>query len=504
MDIHLPLFINYLTAALLVITFLIFSIIKLFTKPNNLPPSPTRLPVLGHLHHLVGAGLPHQALTKVAQKYGPVVLLHLGQVQAVVISSRDAAHQALKTHDPACADRPESIGSRIMWYDHADIVFSPYNDYWRQMRKICILELLSTKNVRSFGSIRRDEMSRLVESLRSCLGELVNFTERIYGYTSLVSCRAAFGKAVVGEGRREALVGMLKEAVAMAGGFEAADFFPGLRVVSWNRYRLVRMRRKMDGILDGILEQHRVKRSGEFGGEDIVDVLLRMHGNEEEELQFPITNHNIKAVIFDMFSAGTETSSNVLDWAMAELMRNPHVMSKAQAEIREAFKGKTTIEENDVQALKYLKLVIKETLRLHPPIALLPRACRDERIVDGYTIPLKSRVMVNIWSMGRDPEYWPEPEIFKPERFKDGSVDFLGNHMEFIPFGAGKRFCPGMNFGLANVELPLAQLLYYFNWKLPQGMGPDDVDMTEADGLAVPRKKELFLVPLIFGPSIGD
>ncbi|KAL0323922.1 UNVERIFIED_CONTAM: cytochrome [Sesamum calycinum] len=256
------------------------------------------------------------------------------------------------------------------------------------------------------------------------------------------------------------------------------------------------MRRKLDMILDVILEEHKLKQSGEFGGEDIVDVLLRMQKNGE--LQFPITNDNIKAVIFDMFSAGTETSSTTIDWTMAELMRNPRVMAKVQAEVREAFKGKTTVAESDLQALTYLKFVIKETFRLHPPIALLPRACREECKVNGYTIPLRSKVLINIWAMGRDPEYWHQPETFQPERFDNSSTDFLGNNFEYIPFGAGRRICPGMSFGLANMELPLAHLLYHFDWKMPKGMSPDDIDMREVEGLVFSRKNDLFLIPTVY------
>ncbi|KAK6158807.1 hypothetical protein DH2020_006121 [Rehmannia glutinosa] len=441
MEIQLPF--NFTT--LLLFSSFIFLLIKLWKKPKSptkyqkLPPSPPKLPVIGHLHHLVG-GLPHHALQRVTQKYGSVLHLQLGQVSAVVISSRQAAKEVLKIQDPACADKAESIGSKIMWYDYTDIAFSPYNEYWRQMRKICILELLSAKNVKSFGSIRQDEVSRLIKSLHSSSGQAVNLTEKVFAFTSSITCRAAFGGVMKD---RDALIAMMKKAVTMAGGFELADLFPSfklLHVLSWNKYKLLRMRRKVDTILDVIVEEHKLKRSGEFGGEDIVDVLLRMQKNEE--LEFPITNDNIKAIIFDMFSAGTETSSTTIDWAMAELMRNPHVMAKVQAEIREAFKGKTTVEETDVQTLKYLKLVIKETFRLHPPIPLLPRACRDECKANGYSIPLKSKVLINIWSMGRDPEYWTEPESFKPERFENSSVDFLGNNFEFIPFGAGRRICP--------------------------------------------------------------
>ncbi|KAL3625453.1 hypothetical protein CASFOL_030907 [Castilleja foliolosa] len=484
----------------------IFLLIKLWKKtksPANyqiLPPSPPKLPIIGHLHHLV-SGLPaHRALRRVTQKYGPIVLLKLGQVSVVVISSPQAAKEVLKNQDPACAGRPDSMATKIMSYDHTDMIFSPYNDYWRQMRKICILQLFSAKNVKSFGSIRQDEVSRLVKSLRSLPpGDAVNLTDKISVFTSSITCRAAFGGVMKG---RETLIALIKKNIMMLTGLDLADLYPFFklfRVLSLSRYRLLRMRKKLDAILDVFLEEHRLKQNGEFGGEDILDVLLRMQKNEE--LDFPITDDNIKAVIFDMFSAGTETTSTTIDWAMAELMKNPRVMAKVQTEVREAFKVKTTIEESDVQALTYMKMVIKESLRLHPPATLLPRACREECKVNGYTIPLESRVMVNVWSIGRDPEYWPDPERFKPERFESNHVDFLGNNFEYIPFGAGKRICPGMSFGLANVELSLAQLLYYFDWEMPKGMSPDDIDMTEADGLTVSRKNALFLVPTTYGAS---
>ncbi|KAK4490950.1 hypothetical protein RD792_001671 [Penstemon davidsonii] len=496
MEIELPF--NFTT--LILFSSFIFLLIKAWKKSiffpkkyENLPPSPSKLPVIGHLHHLVG-GLPHHTLRRVAQKYGPIVYLQLGEVPSVLISSREATKDVLKHQDPAFADRPESIGSKIMWYDYTDIAFCNYTDYLKQMRKICILELLSAKNVKSFVSIRQDEVSNLVKFLRSSSGEAINLTEHVFKFTSSITCRVTFGEVIRD---RDNMLSMLKKALTLAGGFMLADFFPSiklLQVFSWDKYKLLRMRRKLDSILDGIVYEHKLKQSGEFGGEDVIDALLRLQ--KSGQYQIPITDDNIKAIIFDMFSAGTETSAATIDWAMAELMRNPRVMAKLQAEVREAFKGKTKlIEESDVQTLKYLRLVIKETLRLHPPFPLLPRACRDECKVDGYTIPPKSKVMINICSLGRDPEYWDQPDNFQPERFENSSIDLFGNNMELIPFGAGRRMCPGINFGLANVGLSLAQLVFFFDWKMPEGMTSDDIDMTEAVGMAVPRKTGLILVP---------
>lgn len=193
-----------------------------------------------------------------------------------------------------------------------------------------------------------------------------------------------------------------------------------------------------------------------------------------------------------MFSAGTETSSTTLDWAMSELMRNPKVMKKAQAEVRELLGKKTKVTEKEISEMNYLKLVIKETLRLHPPATLVVRRVSQESVeVLGYEIPEKVRVIVNVWALGRDPRIWDDAEEFKPERFDGSTIDFRGTNFEFLPFGAGRRICPGISFALANMELALACLLYYFNWELPDGMKPGDLDMVESFGSTTRRKSEL-------------
>ncbi|XP_022853701.1 premnaspirodiene oxygenase-like [Olea europaea var. sylvestris] len=499
------------------ITFLLFIyfitlLVKGWKKSNSLdkhkklPPSPSELPVIGHLHHLMGA-LPHRGLRDLAKKYGPIMHLKLGEVSTIVISSREMAKNILTAHDLACADRPESIGMKILWYNYTNIAFSPYNDYWRQMRKVCIVELLSSKNVRSYSSIRIDETSRLVNNIRSSSGQLINLTDNIFTFTSSITSRAAFGELLRDQ---DTLIKFMKKGIALAAGFDLADFYPTrnfFQYVSWNKFKLLKMRREQDLILDRIIDEHKDNRArgkgsnGELGSEDIIDVLLRLQ--QSGELDVPITNDNIKAIIFDMFTGGTETTTTALDWLMAELVRNPRVMAKAQAEVRQTFEGKKTIDESDCQNLKYLKLIIKENFRIHPVVPLLPRACREECEVDGgYTIPVKAKVTVNIWALGRDPEYWDEPESFKPERFENSTLDFLGNNFEYIPFGSGRRFCPGMSFALANIEYPLAQLLYHFNWKLPPGMNTNDMDMIEAQGISGTRKDNLHLIATPYNPPV--
>ncbi|TKY69135.1 steroid 17alpha-monooxygenase or 17alpha-hydroxyprogesterone aldolase [Spatholobus suberectus] len=203
----------------------------------------------------------------------------------------------------------------------------------------------------------------------------------------------------------------------------------------------------------------------------------------------------------DIFGAGGETSSTTINWAMAEMIRDPRVMKKAQVEVREVYMTKGMVDEISIDELKYLKLVVKETLRLHPPSPLLiPRECGQACEIDGYHIPVKSRVLVNAWAIGRDPNYWTEPERFYPERFIDSSINYKGSNFEYIPFGAGRRICPGSTFGLINVELALAFLLFHFDWMLPNGMKSEDLDMTEQFGVTVRRKDDLYLIPITSHP----
>ena len=206
-------------------------------------------------------------------------------------------------------------------------------------------------------------------------------------------------------------------------------------------------------------------------------------------------------ILQDIFIGGGETSSSVVEWGMSELIRKPRVMEKAQAEVRRVYGEKGYVDETELHKLIYLKCIIKETLRLHPPVPLLvPRESRERCQINGYEIPSKTRVIINVWAIGRNHEYWSEAQSFKPERFLDNSIDFKGTHFEFIPFGAGRRICPGITFGIPNVELPLAQLLYHFDWKLPNKMKNDELDMTESGGITLRRKNYLCLIPIIPQP----
>lgn len=196
-----------------------------------------------------------------------------------------------------------------------------------------------------------------------------------------------------------------------------------------------------------------------------------------------------------MFNAGSDTSSASLVWTMAELIRNPSVLKKATEEVRDAVKGKLKVEERDLPRLSYLRSVVREGLRLHPPLPLLvPRETIESCEMMGYEIPPKTTVFVNALAIATDPKSWESPDEFQPERFLNSTVDFRGQDFEFLPFGAGRRVCPGINFGVVLIELALANLLNRFDWTLPEGMGVGDVEMEEAFGLTTHKKTPLCLI----------
>lgn len=489
----------------------IFMVLKIgrkkFTKTEHsvsLPPGPWKLPIFGNMHNFASGLPPHRALRDLSKKYGPLMLLRLGEVSTVVVSSPEYAKEMMKTHDAIFASRPSVLSAEILSYNCTSIGFAPLGNYWRQLRKICVLELLSQKRVESYRPLREEELSNLINWIGSKDGSSVNLSSKVFSTVYGITSRAAFGKKCEDQ---EKFIQIVKEVIEFAAGFNVADFFPSIKVlhqISGVRPKLEKMHKEADRIMEKIITEHNAKKATAKAGdeaaateEDLIDVLLKFHEHAADS-EFSLTNNNIKAVILDIFAAGSETSAITIIWAMSEMMKNPEVMKKAQAEVREVFNKRGRVDETAINDMKYLKLLVKETLRLRPPSALLlPRESKERCEINGYEIPAKTKVIVNAWAIARDPKYWTEPESFKPERFLNSSLDFKGTNYEYIPFGSGRRVCPGSNFGLVIVEYALALLLYHFDWKLPNGMKPEDLDMTDIAGATVGRKEDLQLIPIL-------
>ncbi|OEL34238.1 indole-2-monooxygenase [Dichanthelium oligosanthes] len=472
-----------------------------------LPPSPPALPVLGHLH-LMGS-LPHVSLHRLARKHGSdLMLLRLGAMPVLVVSSPRAAEAVLRTHDLVCASRPHSLVTEIVMYGPSDVGFVPYGDYWRRVRKLVTTHLLTVKRVQALRLAREEEVSAVMARISeaAAAGAAVDVGELLGSFANDLACRAVMGKSFRGEGRNKLFRELVSDTSPLLAGFNVEEFFPFLsrfgvlsRMV---RAKSERLRRRWDEQLDRLIEDHEssgaaaaASTSSKDDDDDFIDVLLSVRQ------EYGLTREHMKAMLLDVFFGGIGTGASVLEFTVAELMLNHDVMKNLQAEIRSVVpKGQVAVSEDNLRGMVYLRAVIKESLRLHPPTTLLTAHFTMASFsVDGFTVPAGVRVLVNAWAIATDARFWENPEAFVPERFLDGGsaegVGFRGTDFQFLPFGSGRRMCPGMNFGVASVELMLANLVHGFDWELPPGKVARDIDMSEVFGLVVHRKEKLLLLP---------
>ncbi|GAB2289446.1 hypothetical protein Dimus_023755 [Dionaea muscipula] len=474
---------------LLLITSIFLFFLLRRAKPRRLPPGPERLPVIGNLHQ-IGHSL-HHSLQHLAKEHGPLMTLQLGSVQAIVISSARMAQDILKAHDLIFSGKPPSQALKRLSYNYYDIFSAPYGEHWRQARKIGILELFSIKRVISFSSVRMEEVIALCETIASTRGP-VNLSELMVMLANNVICRIAFGQKKFDKFKFHKL---LNDTQHVLGEANVADFFPWLGWINkLNGFdgRLEKCFRELDRFYDELMEEHHRVRSIDSDHKDLVDVLLELQSDDSNQAT-TLSNDQIKGILMNILTGGTDTSSAILVWTMAELIKNPATLEAVQDEVTRVADGKEWIEEKDVSKLEYLHMVVKEAFRLHPPLPFLPRATIEDCEIMGYEIPAKTTVFINVKEIGRDPSAWVDPYHFKPERFLNSSIDFRGQNFELIPFGVGRRGCPGLNLATPLIGLALANLLYRFDWSLPRGMSPDDVDMIEDQGITVQKKMPLLL-----------
>ncbi|XP_019086596.1 PREDICTED: cytochrome P450 71B17-like [Camelina sativa] len=430
------------------------------------------------------------------------MLLHLGFVPVIVISSREAAEEVLRTHDLDCCSRPKLVGSRLTSRGFKDVAFTPYGDEWKERRKFLVRELFSLRKVQSSGYIREEECNFLVKKLSESAVDRspVDLSKTLFWLTASILFRVAYGKRFhecefIDKDKVEELV---FEAERAQGSFTCSDFFPiaGLGwlvdCISGQHKRLKDVFVKLDTLFQGVIDDHLHPDPGKFSKDhrDIVDVMLDVMHKQGEDDSLTLTLDHIKALLTNLFLGGVDTGAITMIWAMTELVKTPQVMKKVQGEIRDRLgNNKERITEEDLDKVPFLNMVIKETFRLHPAAPLLlPRETMAHIKVQGYDIPPNRQILVNAWAIGRDPKYWTNPEEFNPERFMDSPMDYKGRHFEFISFGSGRRICPGIAMGVATVELGLLNLLYFFDWRAPDGITHKDIEKKKLVPLQSSRK----------------
>ncbi|KAJ4787203.1 Cytochrome P450 76C4 [Rhynchospora pubera] len=468
----------------------------------KLPPGPKPFPIVGNLLQLCPISHPHITFTSLSKIYGPIFSLQLGQVTTIIISSRECAKQLFQNHDLALAGRHEPDAARVQAYHEWSIAWLPPGPRWRSLRRICTTELFTAQRLDSYVSVRKQKMQDLLNFISKSAkeGSLVEIGPAAFTTTlNLLSCTifstdfASFDSDSSHDFKK-----VVEETMVAGGSPNVSDIFPVLTSLD-----LQGVRRKLqphNKFLRLVFNEQidcRIKNRKEvsIACNDLLDVLLdsQFGANEQEHRQALIS------VFGDLFLAGTDTSSNTVEWAMAELLQNPVTMAALNYELASIIGPERDMEESDIGRLPYLQAVVKETLRMHPPVPfLLPRRAQETVIFGDYLIPEGAKLLVNVWAIGRDETTWPDPLKFRPERFLESDIDFKGRDFELIPFGAGRRICPGMPLAYRMVHLMLGSLLHRFEWKLPEEEAKNGLDMSEKFGvtLAMARHLKVIAIPI--------
>ncbi|KAJ1414505.1 Cytochrome P450 [Sesbania bispinosa] len=483
--------------SLIYIIFLFLSLITcklLFSRQrfNNLPPCPPSLPIIGNLHQLKQPI--HRILHDLSQKFGPIYSLRFGPQLVVVVSSASLAEECFTKNDIIFANRFQDMKTKYLGFNHTMLILTSYGDHWRNLRRISSLEILSTHRLNSFLGIRKNETIRLLRKLAVATHknhvakvELRSMFEELTFNTIM---RMVCGKRYYGEDSNsngtsveeaKKFKDVMEEMAEFGLGSNLGDFVPLFRLFDFSgtRKKLQRLGEKMDALFQGLIDEHRNNK--ENNSNTMIDHLLSLQDSQPEYY----TDQIIKGLIMALIMAGTETSAITLEWAMSNLLNHPEVLEKAIIELDTQVGQERLMEEVDVTKLQYLQNIISETLRLHPPAPLLvPHFSSDDCKVGGYDVPRNTILMVNAWTIHRDPELWADPTNFKPERFENGQADVRG----LLPFGMGRRACPGAGLAQRTVGLTLGSLIQCFEWKR---IGIEEIDMTEGFGTLVPKTTPL-------------
>lgn len=355
------------------------------------------------------------------------------------------------------------------------------------MRQLCVTDLFSNKRVESFRSVRAEEVGAL---MRSVLAEGVEapfaVRPKLLTATNHIISRMVLGKRLSDLAPRcssQSIVALLNEASEVLGVFNLGDYLPFLAWMDLQgcERRIKVVAEQLKTVLQEVIDRRRRDKRTDGSPTDLLDVLLASSQTVETR------DDNISAVLLDMIAAGTDTSAITIEWALVELLLNPEKLKIVQGEIDSVIGRSRIIQELDIPHLPYLQAVVKETMRLHPVAPLLiPHMSNKPCKILDFEIPPNTQAYVNVWAIGRDPNAWEKPEEFWPERFLDNIIDMQGQHFQLLPFGSGRRGCPGWLLGRLNVQIMLASLLQGFEWHIS-----GELDLSETFRLTVMTAKPL-------------
>uniref|UniRef100_A0A7N2MEC7 Cytochrome P450 n=1 Tax=Quercus lobata TaxID=97700 RepID=A0A7N2MEC7_QUELO len=469
---------------------------------STLPPGPRPFPIIGNILEL--GNKPHQDVAKLSKTYGSLMTLKLGSITTIVISSPDIAKEALQKNDQALSSRtiPDSI--QVFNHPKNSMAWLPALARWRNLRKLSATKIFAPQQLDGTQALRQKKVKELFDHVDQCCsgGEVVDIG-RVAFITVLNTISntffsidlAQYSSNLQSQEFQDLIFGIME----LLGKSNIVDYFPALRLVDPQgiRKRMKSYFTKLIGIFDGIIKERvqlRASSEGSKASNDVLDSFLNLTEEDNSELSCD----DFKRLLLDLFIAGIDTTSSTVEWALSELIHNPEKMAKARDELKEVLGKDRLVQEVDISKFPFLRAIVKETLRLHPPAPfLVPHKAETNVEMRGFIVPKNAQILVNVWAMGRDSSIWTNPNLFMPERFLEQDIDFKGKNFELIPFGAGRRICPGLPFANRMVPLMLASLVHFFNWKLADEMNPEDMDMSESEtfGLTLHRAKPLRVIP---------
>ncbi|KAK9163764.1 hypothetical protein Syun_004666 [Stephania yunnanensis] len=473
-----------------------------FTKPSQLsPPGPRPLPIIGHLHLLKKPF--HRTLTNLAKQYGPVMFLRYGSRPVLVVSSTSTIQQCMTTNDLAFGNRPHLTVGAYLGYNYSSIIWSNIGDHWRNLRRIITVELFSSARLQMFLSLRVEEIHYMIEQvLLKANHDYESFTRvelksMFFELMLNIMMRTIAGKRYCGEGVEKSdearrFHHVVSETMYLMGASNLGDFLPLLRWFDFQglEKRIKDTHRERDSLLQGLIDEHR-KRGNEFSAfstkdgekkKTIINVLLDLQEKEPKSYSDEI----IKGIISNLLTAGTDTSSGTMEWAFSLLLNHPTVLKKAKEEIDAQVGQRRLLSESDLADLPYLQSIVNETLRLYPTGPIVIHESAQDCAVDGFEVRAGTMLLMNVWALQRDPKVWDDPNEFRPERFEGSEWDKGG--FRLVPFGSGRRRCPGEGMAMRVIGLTLGLLVQCFDWERE---GEDLLDMSEGLGLTLPRAKPL-------------
>ncbi|XP_021283758.1 cytochrome P450 CYP82D47-like [Herrania umbratica] len=468
--------------------------VKNGNKKVAAPEAGSSWPVIGHLHLLGGPQPAHIVLGDMAEKYGPIFTIKMGVYRALVVNNWETAKECLTTNDKAFASRPKTLAMEFLSYDHAMFGFAPYGPYWRQMRKVATLELLSNYRLDKLKHVRQSEIKTSLKELYQNWSKNKDSSDKVLvemktwfrDVTLNVILRMIVGKRILSSGsdaEGERWKDALQDFFNLSGKFVISDALPFLRCldIGGDERIMKKVRKELDEVVEGWLQDHKRKKASgnQESNQDFMDVMFSILSDVGKHDADTIN----KATCLNLILATSDTTMVTLTWALSLLLNNRDALKKAQEELDVHVGRDKLVEESDIKKLVYLQAILKETLRLYLAAPLsVPHESMEDCVVSGYYIPAGTRLLINLYKIYRDPHVWPDPCEFQPARFLTTHKDFdvKGQNFELIPFGSGRRMCPGVSFGLQVLELTLANLLQGFELGTPLD---EPVDMGEAIGL---------------------